>query len=321
MKLSFKHISIFLLSIGVLALFGYVATNSGKLPPYIQNLEDSAASVFFTESSNPVTLKNKYDAVAKTGKKVKILIVPGHEPKSGGALYKNLKERDMTVDLALKMAELFNKDPHYEVVLTRGKESWNPDFENYFTTHQSAIEEFIKTKKAEMNRLVDTGAVTKVADGIEHVNATPDVARRLYGINKWANENGVDMLIHIHFSEYPRPKQKSPGKWTGFVLYIPDAQYSNGEVTNSIANYMLFRLASVFPISNLPKESSGIVKEQDLIAIGSFNTLDSPSVLVEYGYIYDELFATETKRETTFNGMAKQTFLGIQDFFAAKIAQ
>jgi N-acetylmuramoyl-L-alanine amidase len=40
-----------------------------------------------------------------------------------------------------------------------------------------------------------------------------------------------------------------------------------------------------------------------------------PSILIEYGYIYDTLFATKAKRVSTLDTMAKETYLGIEDFF------
>lgn len=307
-----------ILLIGVLASgIGFLIVNSKELPEYVSNIKHFPASVFFTQSSNPLTLQEKYENALKTGKKVKVLIVPGHEPKAGGGEYKNLKERNMTVDLALEVASYFKNDPHFEVVTTRDKDAWNPIFEKYFKEHENDIISFIGLKKAEMSKLMDNGSVTKVTNGIDHMDAPVAMARRLYGINKWSNENGVDMLIHIHFNEYPRKKQGTPGKYTGFVIYTPDLQYSNSQASGDIAKYTLSRLKSQFPVSNFPKESAGIVPGQDLIAIGSANTLDSPSFLIEYGYIYDKLFATEAKRKTTFSEMAKATYLGVQDFFKA----
>jgi len=32
---------------------------------------------------------------------------------------------------------------------------------------------------------------------------TEDIALRLYGFNKWADENKVDAMVHIHFNDYP----------------------------------------------------------------------------------------------------------------------
>jgi len=68
----------------------------------------------------------------------------------------------------------------------------------------------------------------------------------------------------------------------------------------------------------LPKENSGLVESQDLIAIGAYNTLDSAGILIEYGYIYEPQFEDGKVREKTITEMAWQTYLGLNDFFKTK---
>ena len=77
------------------------------------------------------------------------------------------------------------------------------------------------------------------------------------------------------------------------------------------------RLSKYNAISNMPKENSGVTEDQDLIAIGTFNTLDAPSMLIEYGYIYETQFADVKSREMILKDLAFQTYLGVQDFFDA----
>lgn len=318
MKITFRKLLTLLIAFFGALLFIFMVTHQDELPLYIKNIEHLQAT---QPSKNPLSqaeiFKNKYAEALKTGNKIKILIVPGHEPNSGGAQYKGLLERDMAVDLSNDLAQYFKNDPHFEAIITRDKNDWDPIFKNYFSTHQNDIRQFISLKKAKMAQLINSGTMTEDVDAIDHIDVPNDVAVRLYGINKWANENQVDLLIHVHFSEYPRKKQQLPGKYTGLTLYVPDAQYSNGQITSEIATSVLDRLTSLFPISNLPKESKGIVEEQNLIAIGTANTLNSPSLLIEYGYIYDSLFIN-AKQKTTFDAMAKETFLGTQDFFATR---
>ena len=65
----------------------------------------------------------------------------------------------------------------------------------------------------------------------------------------------------------------------------------------------------------MPEESGGPIPDQGLIALGSANSLDGAVELTEYGYIYEKRFSTMALRETNFDLMAKQTFLGVEDFF------
>lgn len=71
----------------------------------------------------------------------------------------------------------------------------------------------------------------------------------------------------------------------------------------------------MFPVSNLPSEDEGVVESQELIAIGSANTVDAASMLIEYGYIYEPQFRVESVRSMAVKELAFQTYLGLSDFF------
>ena len=285
-------------------IFGYIGNNFG--------------AIFFVEGITIDELQDKYDSSERGRDKVRILIVPGHEPDYGGAEFGNLNERDMVVDVAQYMKEFFENNEHYEVVISRDRNMWNEDFEEYFAEHWDEIISFIQQNKAEMLRLVNNGAVTQVTDGVIHNTAPQNVAVRLYGINKWANENDIDIAIHIHFNDYPRRDNTIPGEYSGLSIYVPEGQYSNSTSTRAVAQAVFNRLTKYNAISDFPKENEGIVEEQELIAIGSFNTLDAPSMLIEYGYIYEPQFIDPDVRQSVFRDLAFQTYLGIEDFFGGE---
>src|SRR6185436_8364106 len=136
-------------------------------------------------------------------------------------------------------------------------------------------------------RLLGNGTVSKVKDGVIHNSAPPNVALRLFGINKWVNENKVDLAIHVHFNDYPRRNRSIAGEYSGFSIYVPEKQYVNSTTTLAIADSVFNRLDKYNPVSDFPKEDDGIVEEQELIAIGANDTLSAPSMLIEYGYIYE----------------------------------
>ena len=279
--------------------------------------ENNFATVFLRESITVTELHEKYNEVPQGKSKVRILIMPGHEPNYGGAEYDDLKERDMNVELAGYLNGFFKNNSHYETVVAREGNSWNPDLQNYFDSHWDDIANFFKDNKNEMIRLVNKGTVSKITNGVVHNSAPQNIALRLYGINKWSNENKIDIAIHIHFNDYPRRDSSVPGKYSGLAIYVPERQYSNSTTTRAIADAVFKRLTKYNAISNLPKEDKGVVEEQDLIAIGSYNTSDAPSMLIEYGYIYEPQFTDQKVRESTLKDLAFQTYLGIQDFFGS----
>jgi N-acetylmuramoyl-L-alanine amidase len=284
------------------------------------NIKDFFASVFFVQSITVNDLKTKYLTAQTTGRKVKILVMPGHEPGYGGAEYRDLAERTMNVELANDLVNYLKEDSHFDVVVARDNTAWNPDLQNYFSTHADDIKNFTATKKAEMNRLISLGQVTKVTDGVPHGNATTQAAFHLFGINKWADDNNIDIMIHVHFNNYPRRYESRPGAYTGFTIYTPDAQYSNAAATRAIAGNVFKRLNEVELVSNFPPETAGIVDDQDLIAIGEGNTADGVSMLIEYAYIYEPQFTNPTTRSTTLDTYAKKTAQGVEEFFNANLA-
>ncbi len=272
-------------------------------------------SVFFTQSITATGLQKKWKLATTTGQKIKILIVPGHEPDFGGTEFKDLKERDMVVDIARELSEYLKSSLHYEVISTRNTEAWSPVLQKYFNEQQEEIKLFMFSKKTEMARLVDDGRVVRVAETVRHNDAPSDVAVRLYGINKWANEQKIDIILHLHFNDAVPRRATQAGKYSGFSIYIPERQYSNAKATSEIATKIFSRLASFFAVSNLPQESEGVIEAQDLIAIGSNNTVDAPSILIEYGYIYEPLFKNKAIRKVVLKELALQTYLGLEDYF------
>lgn len=278
-------------------------------------VDNNYASVFLRKPITVNQLHDKYNITPNINSKIRVLIVPGHEPDFGGTEYKNLKERDLNVELSQYLFSFLKNDNHFDVILSRNKDSWNSDLDKYFKDNWSGIAVFLKENKDEMLRLMNSGLVTTMVGGMEHNKAPQDVAMRLFGINKWANENAVDIVIHVHFNDYPRRNVYSEGEYSGLSIYVPEKQYSNSTTTKVIADSVFKRLSKYNAISNLPKEESGINEDQELIAIGSYNTLNAPSMLIEYGYIYESRFADKEVRDVLLKDLAFQTYLGILDFF------
>lgn len=313
----------------VIALFALVAVGT----PWVISVYPQSArivdSIFSYVGNNYTTvflhtpvitiaqLQRKYDAAPRSEGKIRVLIVPGHEPDYGGTEYGNLKEREMVVELADQLAKLLKDNPHYEVIVARDKDAWNPVLERYFADGWNEIVDFFNERKTETLQQLSSGIITKITDGIIHNKAPQNVALRLYGINKWANENKIDIALHVHFNDYPRRNASVPGKYSGFSIYVPEKQYANSATTHAIVDAIFERLAKYNAVTDFPSEGDGIVEEQDLIAIGSNNTLDVPSMLIEYGYIYEPQFADPAVRAMTIKDLAFQTYLGIQDFFGS----
>ncbi len=271
----------------------------------------SANSTIFSTTSTVTT----DSANSTTTNKVRILLVPGHEPNYGGAEYANIKERNMTVELAQNLSDFLGNDSHYQVFVTRDSSDWSPVFVDYFKNDWQSIVDWENVSIRDMAQRISIGSSTKPIQTVSHNRVPNDVATRLYGITKWANENNIDITIHIHFNDDTEHPANQAGKHTGFAIYIPQHQYANGTTSRDIAETVFKRLSKYNPVSDLAGESTGIIEDSDLIAIGANNTADSASMLIEYGYIYESQFNNLDTSSIALKDLAYQTYLGLQDFF------
>ena len=287
---------------------------SGSFQKLLSPFHSMLSSVFFTDSVTEEGLRKEF-ALAKRGEeKLRILIVPGHDDQAWGTDYHGVKEAELTTRLGKELFDLFAKDSNFEPILSRTENGYNPALTKYFTEEKDSIQEFIKTQKGIMNEYLSSGEV--VSNRVIKRNPAPSsVVHRLYGINKWANENEIDIAIHIHFNDYPRENRARPGAYSGFSIYIPEKQYSNAKGSRVIAKSIFDKLGEKYSVSNLPLEKAGLIEDQRLIALGSFNTLDGVSVLIEYGYIYEPHLQGDENLKKHIPVMALETYLGVLDFF------
>ena len=272
------------------------------------------ASVFFVDSSTPEMLHTKYAEARTGGEKMKILIVPGHDDIASGAAFGGLREADLNLALGAELHKLLAQVPDFNVAVSRTEEGYVPALAAYFTEHRVDINAYRADQQAQMRQHLASGAIESNVI-VSHNFAPSEVALRLWGINKWANDNRYDLIIHIHFNDVPRAVRSKPGAYSGFSMYIPERQFSNAKGSRAVAESIRDRLARLYPKSDLPVERDNPTEDQELIAIGSNNSLDAATVLIEYAYIYEPIIQQAGGRSAAIADMALQTYLGVRDFF------
>ncbi len=285
------------------------------------SLAKSSQPTGFTEQVSYNDLLYKY-SLASTQRPVRVLIVPGHEPGFGGAVYQGVYERELTVEIADQLAAYLRQNPKLQVIVARSNTAWNPDLASYFSLHWDDIQKFVASQKKAMAKLVKKGAVeTRSSDEqVDHATAPDDVALRLYGIGKWANENDIDFVVHLHINDTPDHGPDNPSANSGFAVYVPDAQYGNAAASRPLGEAIARRLAAMNATSTLPIENQGVVEDQDLIALGANGTVFIPSTLIEYSYITESKFTHPEVRATVTKDFAYETYLGIQDYLQNPVA-
>ncbi|PIP87058.1 hypothetical protein COW81_02280 [Candidatus Campbellbacteria bacterium CG22_combo_CG10-13_8_21_14_all_36_13] len=277
----------------------------------------ASVSIFHQKvSANDLRKEYAYNNLYGT-RPINILIVPGHDKDSWGTQFGSIKETDLNIELATYLYEFLRDNTNFNAMITQDKTGYLPVFSNYFINERESIVAFRDKHGKVMNSAIEQGWIESI-NGVEHNFAPNETAIKLYGINRWANENKIDIVIHIHFNDYPGRKHNVVGKYTGFSIYVPDSQYSNGKTSKEFGSFLLKRINTRLPISDLGKESVGVVEDQELIAIGSKNTLDAVSALIEYGYIYEPQFRNLKTRSLILKEAAYQTYKGIIDFFENK---
>lgn len=283
-------------------------------------LASTQAHAAFPVTATVSELQAAYQAAGAGGEKVRILVMPGHEPFYGGAEYRSLKERDIVVDIANKIAVQLRANPRYEVIVARDALTWNADLTFYFDNAWRTIQRFVKEKKKEMQKLVRRGEVEDRDFEVAHNTAATDVALRLYGITKWGNENDIDIAIHVHLNDNFGHGLSAPGLHSGFAVYVPDEHFGNAQASTALGEALARNLNHWNATSTLPIENYGVVPDQDLIALGSYNTAEFVSVLVEYAYIYESKITYPEARNAVLDDFAYQTYRGVQEFFGAPVA-
>lgn len=276
--------------------------------------------VFILIKSNTINNKYKTTNMAPNistpiiGKPFTILIVPGHDTNIGGASYKNLYERDLVVDVADNIATLLNQDPKYKVIIARNKRVWNPIFANYFISEKQAILDFKNQHQVADKLLIASGKEKVITNVGTHTTASQKTAIELYGINKWADENNVDLIIHLHFNSSTLRDPLLPDPYHGFNMFIPDKQRINAPTSRIIAEYIYNELQKEFSPETSGNNYNSLYEDQSLIALGASNTLNKPALLIEYAYLYEKMLQTYKTRQQALEQMAKQTVAGIKDY-------
>ena len=252
-------------------------------------------------------------------RKIRILLVPGHEPTYGGTEFRSAVERNIVVDIAEKLEGYLSQNPKYEVMMARDKNAWHPLLADFFLNRSEDIKTFRDFQRELTRGYIQNGSILPAIDQVDHTRAGDFTSLHLYGINKWASENRYDITLHFHLNDYPR-SLASAGTRNGFAVYVEDHQFANGAVSRALGEAIARRLNFYHATSSLPLESRGVIDDQGLIAVGSNNSVDNASVLIEYGYIYEPQFLDGETRELAVQDYAYETYLGLQDFFGDPIA-
>lgn len=270
----------------------------------------------FKETISPEDLQTAYQE-----NRLKILLVPGHDPDYRGAEFGALTEAQVNLQLAKFLSEFLSTDTHFEVYsvrdLTTG--TYEEYLAQYLEIKREEITSFRLQLREQFLALVGAGEIEeKVA--VAHNFARPEVAHRLFGINKWANEQKIDLTFHLHFNDYPGRHGGQPGEYIGFSIYVPERQLPNARASQGLAQTIFQTLQTALSPSTLPAEAAGVIEDQELIAVGSNASREGAAVLVEYSYLYEpQIVKSAAVREEFLKELAWLTYRGLKAHFESGV--
>lgn len=297
-------------------------SNNLTLAPLIAASTDNS---FATSTANLSVATNLSSINNQRTGKIKILVVPGHDNEYPGAEVGNIREANLNLKIATYLKSFLEQETAFEVYTTRDadfikndtdnnqdKNGYTDYFQKYLDENISEVLDFKQIYKEETEKKLKN-SLSSSSKKIEHNPAPGEMLYRLYAVNKFIEDNQIDLVIHIHLNDYPGRLGMS-GEYKGFSIYVPDNTLRNGKESQTLAKYISKTLDDNFKYSNNPVEKKKIILGHELIANGANNTIAAASVLIEYGYIYEQKF----QNDETLKVAAEQTYLGIKDYLIKK---
>lgn len=291
-----------LIVFGFSQLFYYWRELNSPITPFTK---EELGLYFFQNKKSQEELSYKY----YNNQPIKILLVAGHTEEYPGAIYKDLREVDLNIKVTNYLYERLKDNPHFETHLFQ-KEAGvlHPEISSYIGEKDN-IRNF-KIGYQRLSKWFKGDSVDEIISSSLQSDTSEEIIDMMYAINAWANDKDVDIIINIHFNDIEGRQKDDAGYLAGFSIYTPSGYLINSEASNLLAENIKKNLLEVLEPSNNPEEKNIIIKNDSLIALGAFNTLKSLSLLVEYGYIYEE----KVQDEEILKEIARLTYLGLKDF-------
>ncbi|MCX8031057.1 MAG: N-acetylmuramoyl-L-alanine amidase [Thermodesulfovibrionales bacterium] len=224
--------------------------------------------------------------------KKKIVLDPGHGGHDPGAVgYNGLFEKDVVLDIALKVKEIMNKNyPNFQVILTRETDIFIPLQKRTEIANKANADLFISIHaNASYNRLAQ-GIETYILNWTDDEEAMK-VAARENAISLKEMKKLKDELSIILASLESESKRDESIKAAGFIH-----------------NYLI----NVKPFENLVDFDRGIKQALFYVLVGA----KMPAALLEVGFISNSIEEKLLSNETYRSNIARSIANGIVNYFS-----
>ncbi|KLI27545.1 N-acetylmuramoyl-L-alanine amidase [Brachyspira hyodysenteriae] len=273
------------------------------------------------ELNNAENPSRKFNDIIEN-RKVRILIDPGHNAATKGALGYLGYEYYMNLRVARELAKILSEDNKFEYFLSREGAYYSRPIKEYMTNNYEELLGIYNTKVKGEER---TGNLTRYQ------------TLELYAIRHYAIDNNFDLLLSIHFDYMPYISRRN--KTSGFHVIV--SPYNREFPASMQVAYKLSeRMQEKYKISPiighdrvLPNSVwkfydreeliNNAISLRGLIVIGdafenAYNKQeikkDVPSVLIESAFIHEWQFGSNK----AVKELANQMYLALVDIYTTK---
>jgi N-acetylmuramoyl-L-alanine amidase len=260
-----------------------VVLDLGKVRDYkIINLDDPVRIVV-----------DVYGHVAARSTKKRIVIDPGHGGHDPGAIGPNkVMEKDIVLDIALKLKKLLDDDPRFQVFLTRDKDVFIPLPQRTAIANSKDADLFVSIHANSSPRKDARGIETYFLNWTDDEEAMKVAAREnqisLRNMKKMKKDNSV---LDVIFSDLTRD----------------DKRDKSLQLANYIQNNMVGELGRQYHVVDLRTKWAPFY-----VLFGA----DMPSVLVEVSFISNPMEERLLTRDSYRSSLARSIAGGITKFMS-----
>lgn len=263
--------------------------------------------------------ENNHENRKKYLRKVRVLVDPGHNINTKGAMGLEYK---YTVKLALELANYLSNDKRFEYFLSRESDYYSTVIKNYTASNRERLSNIYNFNLKYQKR----------------GNLGEHNTMELYAIRGYAIENDFDVLVSIHFDNAPTKKLKAKAEGFQVIVSPYNKQFpASIELATILAGNMKekYKTSTIITFDEkLPQniwkyynkkqlEKEGLSlrsliiigdafeSEYDKLFYKKYSTNDLPSILFEAAFIHEKIL----EDDNTFKDIAQRLYNSLVEFY------
>lgn len=265
----------------------------------LETMEDFSAYILDDPTKLVIDVNAKGPEKTKMSRKI-LVLDPGHGGHDPGAVGKNgLQEKDIVLDIALKVREILSTEPNIEIILTRDKDVFIPLPGRSLIALESKADLFVSI----------------------HANASPNRGAR--GIEtylqNWTNEVEANRVAaRENYVSVKRMKElmaQYKNDDVGKILTDLNRDYKRDE-SIALANYVQNSLYSSVARVHAKTVNLGVKQAMFFVLMGASMP---PSILAEVSFVSnpeeEKLLSSESYRRVIASSIAS----GIREYFSSSV--